>query len=156
METSASLITTSRKWDMLLCLRRIRDFISLLLSYPIRTPQDGRLKDWINGVSDPQNLSVPEKLHHLSQKPLRYVEGIVPVEIISEIEAGGNCLFPYSNFMPQTILNLAVDLAVDQLLHTLLSGEVHVQNIHHLILTTRNGFEQRAVMEKIGAALREE
>ncbi|KAK7359135.1 hypothetical protein VNO77_01082 [Canavalia gladiata] len=145
-----------------LSLMRIRDFISLLLSYPVKLEEKGILKVWINAFSEwrTQLLSADDHAvtdtpwHILTRKALTCVEGLVPAEIISQIERGKRSIFSYNNdVIPDAILDLSVDLAVEQLIQTLFSGDYYARNAHHVRLSTRNFVEKRSVVKKITAAL---
>ncbi|XP_054776253.1 disease resistance protein RPS2-like isoform X3 [Prosopis cineraria] len=127
----------------ILKLDRIRDFVSLWLSYPMRSVHDSKLQTWIHRLSN-ANGSVEEKYSLIREDPLHYLEGLAPIEMImdNEIEAGT---------IPDAMLSLAIDLAVDQLVQTLLSGDEHVRNIHHVMISTRNNAEQREIFQKMKA-----
>ncbi|KAF7842816.1 disease resistance protein [Senna tora] len=136
-------------------LVRIRDFLSLILTYPVRMPDQHLLEKWRDEAQaitteysehmDSIGTKAYRWMHLLSEKPLRYMEVLIPNDIIlSKIEDGQMT----DDVTPKVILNFAADLAVDQMIQTLV-----LRNIHHIRLSTRNDIEKIAVKRKIEAAL---
>ncbi|KAK7247469.1 hypothetical protein RIF29_42352 [Crotalaria pallida] len=117
-------------------------FISLLLSYPVRL------------LHDDSNLVYDSHMNDLISKgmQLRYVEGLVPNEILSDVKKGKRSIIN-DDVIPESILNLALDLAVDHLIQTLLSKHVHAHGIKYIRLSTRSHIEKRAAMFRIKEAL---
>ncbi|KAJ1426212.1 hypothetical protein SESBI_10613 [Sesbania bispinosa] len=98
----------------------IRDFISLLLTYPVKLEEEGILKAWINAFKTqwrPQLLTTDDvnetdkPWHVLTVKALKCMEGFMPMEIISQIEHSGRPIFYRHNDVPRAILDLTIDLA---------------------------------------------
>ena len=85
-------------------LMRKRDLMCLLLSYPLVITDD-------SGVSD-----LKRELYYERPLPLRYVGGLIPMEIIRDAERGERSwsISSDGDLIPEAILNLAADLAVDQ------------------------------------------
>ncbi|KAK7392960.1 hypothetical protein VNO78_21410 [Psophocarpus tetragonolobus] len=139
-------------------LMRIRDFISLLLASPMKIEEKGVLKSWIIAfpkwkaqllsTNDDSMIDKPWCVH--TQKALRCVEGFFPMEMISQIQSGEGFIFNHSDEIPEVILHLAVDLAVNQLIQTLFSRDYYVRYIK---LSTRNLAEKESIMNNIVAAL---
>lgn len=145
-----------RKHNPLPKLHRIRDFIKLWLSYPFKSAYDTKLKAWAHQVSNAHG-DIDKMYHLLSENPLRYLEGLVPIEIINKFEACESFMLGKENKIPKPILSLASDLAVNHLLQTLLSGDDdHGHTIHHVMLSTRNLDEGREILEKIKVGLKNE
>ncbi|KAF7842812.1 disease resistance protein RPS2-like [Senna tora] len=151
-------IPGERECVQLINLHTIRDYVSLLLTYPIRTAQDStRFHLWTHQVSNEDHLTTDQQYRLLlDNNPLRHFQGLVPMEIIRDIENGLNVrLVDHITEIPYAILNLAVDLAVHQLIQTLLSGDDYFRSIHHVMFSTRNGAERRQVFEKIKVVLKD-
>ncbi|XP_054778955.1 uncharacterized protein LOC129286891 [Prosopis cineraria] len=169
-------------------LVRIRDFLSLILMYPMILPDQHLLEKWRDDAQaatakyfeDMDRIGIKSSgayrwMHLLCEKPLKNLEVLIPNDILSKIEEGRRSIFDENiatlsgeavasnsiskgkevlewdyvhNMIPEAILNLAADLAVDQLIQTLLS-----HNIHRVVFSTRNGFEKVDVVRKIKAAL---
>ncbi|BAT73544.1 hypothetical protein LR48_Vigan01g036400 [Vigna angularis] len=142
-------------------LIRLRDFISLVLTYPGKLEEEGLLRSWISafpewkaqlfstdgfpGICKPWSL--------LTEKALGCMKGFMPVEIMAEIESGERSLFNRNNdVIPEGLLPLTVDLAVDQLIQTLFSGDYCARYIR---LLTRNSSEKESVVNKIHTALKD-
>ncbi|KAF7842806.1 Disease resistance protein [Senna tora] len=142
-------------------LMKIRDFVSLILSYPMRIGNEKYLEEWINEVSqfkakyceqmplltaadDDKKLGIDSLWREveilLSKRPLRYVGGFIPQDIIRDITND-------QKQVPQPILDLAICLAVRQL-STCFSNP-HVQ---YVLLSTRNDAEKQVAVEKIKVA----
>ncbi|XP_028765010.1 uncharacterized protein LOC114723036 [Neltuma alba] len=133
---------------------RIRDFIRLLLNYPMRTVHDSKLKAWIQEASRRRH-SLDDLNRLLNQKPLECFQGLLPVYVLKSVERGWSPNYIYSDGTPEDILNLSVNLAVDQLVQTLLSEDDHVRNIHHVLFSTRDATEKRLVKKKIESVLKD-
>jgi len=137
-------------------LVRLRDFISLMLTYPVMLEEDGVLRSWISAFPEWKaelfstgGYSKPWSL--LTEKALRCMEGFVPVEIRAEIESGETSIFNrHNDVIPEGLLPLIVDLAVNQLIQTLFSGDYYARYIR---LLTRNSAEKESVVNKIVTAL---
>ncbi|CAJ1938382.1 unnamed protein product [Sphenostylis stenocarpa] len=140
-------------------LMRVRDFISLLLTYPVKFEDDGILRSWISAFPEWKTrllstdgyavMYKPWRL--LTEKALGCMKGFMPVEILSRIGSGERSIFNHHNdVIPETVLHLTVDLAVNQLIQTLFSGDYYARYIR---LLTRNLAEKRFVVNKIVAAL---
>ncbi|XP_054777635.1 disease resistance protein At4g27190-like isoform X2 [Prosopis cineraria] len=169
-------------------LLRIRDFLSLILMYPMIMPDQHLSKKWRDDAqaltakyfedTDCLGLNISGAyrwMHLLSEKPLKNMEALMPNDLLSRIEEGQRCIFNENastlsgeallfastskgekvlelgyvhNVIPEAILNLAADLAVDQLIQTLLT-----HNTHHVMFSTRNEFEKIDVARKIKSAL---
>ncbi|KAK4254476.1 hypothetical protein QN277_009854 [Acacia crassicarpa] len=140
---------------LLLRLTRIRDFIRLLLSYPMRTVHDGELKAWIREASN-RSHSVDDLNRLLRQRPLKCFQGLLPMYKLDEVEKGLSPSYADSNVIPEDILSLSANLAVDQLIQTLMFEDDHVRGIHHVLLSTRDTTEKRLVKEKIESALKDQ
>ncbi|XP_047154364.1 uncharacterized protein LOC124825720 [Vigna umbellata] len=140
-------------------LIRLRDFISLVLTYPVKLEEDGVLRSWISafpewkaqlfstdgfpGICKPWSL--------LTEKALGCMKGFMPVEIMAEIESGERSLFNrHNDVIPEGLLPLSVDLAVDQLIQTLFTVDYCARYIR---LLTRNSSEKESVVNKIHTAL---
>ncbi|XP_028762818.1 disease resistance protein At4g27190-like [Neltuma alba] len=139
---------------LLLKVSRIRDFIRLLLNYPMRTVHHSKLKAWIQEASSRRH-SLDDLDRLVSQKPLECFQGLLPMHILKSVESGWSPNYAYSNGTPEDILNLSANLAVDQLVQTLLSKDDHVRNIHHVQFSARDAAEKRLVKEKIESALKD-
>ncbi|KAK7401163.1 hypothetical protein VNO78_12482 [Psophocarpus tetragonolobus] len=138
---------------------KIRDFISLLLTYPMKLDEQGILKSCLSAFSEwkaqpwsTDDVYRPSVQHRLIQKALRHMEGFMPKEIITQIESGERSIFKHNDAIPEVVLHLTVDLAVNQLVQTLFSGDYYARYIR---LSTRNMVEKRSVVDKILAALEE-
>ncbi|XP_054776567.1 uncharacterized protein LOC129285048 [Prosopis cineraria] len=169
-ESTEDPIPTKEEID-LLCLMRMRDFLCLILSYPMKLDYDEMfLKSWMSQVSMSRDqYCSQERLQHLvSESPLKYVKGIIPEDITEEIKNDGSIIFnksdskelatatskdPPPNHVPQPILDLATRLAVHQLAQTF-SPESRVNSFYWMgvvCLSTRNDAEKRNVVEEIKA-----
>lgn len=140
-------------------LIRLRDFISLVLTYPVKLEEDGILRSWISSFPEwkarlfsTDGSPVTNKPWSLlTEKALRCMKGFIPVEIMTEIESGERSIFNrHSDVIPEGVLPLTVDLAVNQLIQTLFSGHFHARYIR---LLTRNSAEKKSVVNKIVTAL---
>jgi len=140
-------------------LVRLRDFISLVLTYPVKLEEDGVLRSWISAFPEWKTqlfstfgypvIYKPWSL--LTEKALRCMKGFMPVEIMAEIESGERSTFNRDNdVIPEGLLPLIVDLAVNQLIQTLFSGDYFARYIR---LLTRNSAEKESVVSKIVTAL---
>ncbi|XP_020989504.2 disease resistance protein RPS2 isoform X2 [Arachis duranensis] len=148
IRTLTSLQSTISSLELINSLRRKRDLMSLLCSYPL----DMRVifDDFIS------------KPYCESKLPLK-LEGLLPKEIIRDAENGDRSWSRSSSgfgeadldFIPEAILNLASDLAVHQLIQTLISfsKNQNLNYIKYIRLSTRSDIEKRAVMAKVAAAL---
>ncbi|XP_054789501.1 uncharacterized protein LOC129295047 [Prosopis cineraria] len=161
----------------LLCLRRIRDFLCLILSYPKKPYYDDEkfLKEWMIEVSllRAQYCSQEALQRLVSESPLKDVKGIIPEDITEQIKNGGSIIFnksnskelasatskdPPPNHVPQPILDLATRLAVHQLAQIFSpesrGNSFYWMGAHVVCLSTRNDAEKQAVVEGIKANLR--
>ncbi|QCD84554.1 disease resistance protein RPS2 [Vigna unguiculata] len=140
-------------------LVRLRDFISLMLTYPVKLEEDGVLRSWISAFPEWKAelfstggypvIYKPWSL--LTEKALRCMKGFMPVEIMAEIESGERSIFNRDNdVILEGLLPLIVDLAVNQLIQTLFSGDYCARYIR---LLTRNSAEKESVVSKIVSAL---
>ncbi|XP_057737193.1 uncharacterized protein LOC130954465 [Arachis stenosperma] len=146
IRTLTSLQSTISSLELINSLRRKRDLMSLLCSYPL----DMRVifDDFIS------------KPYCESKLPLK-LEGLLPKEIIRDAEngdrSGSNFIFGDANldFIPEAILDMAADLAVHQLMETLISicKSKNPKHAKCIRLSTRSDVEKRTVMEKVTAAL---
>ncbi|KAI9107294.1 hypothetical protein K1719_021682 [Acacia pycnantha] len=135
---------------------QIRDFIRQLLSYPMRTVHDGELKAWIREASN-RSHSLADLNRLLSKKPLKCFQGLLPMHILDDVERGWSPVFATTyNVIPEDILSLSVNLAVDQLIQTLMFEDDHVCGIYHVFFSTRDTAEQRLVKEKIESVLKDQ
>ncbi|KAI9072193.1 hypothetical protein K1719_045860 [Acacia pycnantha] len=139
----------------LLHLSRIRDFIRLLLSYPMRTVHDGELKAWIREASN-RSHSQDDLNRLLRQMPLKCLQGLLPMNILDKMERGWSPVYADSNVIPEDILSLSAHLAVDQLIQTLMFEDDHVRGIHHVLFSTRDTAEKRLVKGKIESVLKDQ
>ncbi|KAL4349579.1 hypothetical protein HN51_030728 [Arachis hypogaea] len=129
-------------------LRRKRDLLSLLSSYSVNARMI--FQDFTSKSYDERQL------------PLN-LRGLLPKEIIRDAENGDRSWSRSSSgfgeadldFIPEAILNLASDLAVHQLIQTLISfsKNQNLNYIKYIRLSTRSDIEKRAVMAKVAAAL---
>ncbi|XP_054777411.1 uncharacterized protein LOC129285668 [Prosopis cineraria] len=149
-----STFRDEKRKSLLRKLRRRRDFIRLLLSYPVRTVHDGKLKAWSHEASRKKH-SLEELNRLLNENPFKFFEGLLPMEILENVEEGWSSIFADNYVIPEAILNLAANLAVDQLVQTLLSEDDHVRDIHHVLLSTRDGAEKKLVTGKIESVLKD-
>ncbi|WVZ26075.1 hypothetical protein V8G54_004619 [Vigna mungo] len=142
-------------------LIRLRDFISLVLTYPVKLEEDGVLRSWISSFPEwkAQLLStdgfsvICKPWNLLTEKALGCMKGFMPVEIMAEIESGERSLFNrHNDVIPEGLLPLSVDLAVDQLIQTLFSVDYSARYIR---LLTRNSSEKESVVNKIHTALKD-
>ncbi|KAL2343201.1 hypothetical protein Fmac_004486 [Flemingia macrophylla] len=141
-------------------LMRIRDFIMLLLIYPMELDEEGIFKSWISEFSkwkaqllSTGDVSVTDKrLRKLTGKVLRRMHGFVPLEIMNKIESGERSIFNHNYAIPEAILHMTVDLAVNQLIQTLFSRD---HSPCYVRLLTTNLAEKKSVVDKIAAALAE-
>ncbi|XP_029127498.1 disease resistance protein RPS2 isoform X2 [Cajanus cajan] len=142
-------------------LVRIRDFIMLLLTYPMKLDEEDILKSWIGAFSEwkTQLLSMDgdtameKPWHEPTKKVLRRMQGFMPRGIISQIERGERSICKHNNDLtPEAILHMTVDLAVNQLIQTLFSRDYSECYVRML---TTNLIEKRSVLNKIVAALEE-
>lgn len=141
---------------LLLKVVLIRDFIRLLLSYPMRTVHDSRLKAWVHEASNRRRHSLDDLNGLLNQKPLNCFQGILPMHILKDVDRGWCPSYVNYDAVPKEILNLSVNLAVDQLIQTLLSEDDHERNdIHHILFSTKDAYEKRLVKEEIEAVLKD-
>ncbi|WVZ26076.1 hypothetical protein V8G54_004620 [Vigna mungo] len=140
-------------------LIRLRDFISLVLTYPVKLEEDGVLRSWISSFPEwkAQLLStdgfsvICKPWNLLTEKALGCMKGFMPVEIMAEIESGERSLFNrHNDVIPEGLLPLIVDLAVNQLIQTLFSGDYCARYIR---LLTRNSSEKESVVNKVLTAL---
>ncbi|MED6206987.1 hypothetical protein PIB30_031663 [Stylosanthes scabra] len=138
--------STSSSLESKKSLRRKRDLMSLLCSYPLDTRM---LFDDFNPQLYDERL-LPIKL-----------KGLLPKEIIRDVENGDRSWSSssfsdaYLDSSPKRILNLAADLSVHQLVQTLISickGE-NSYRTKFIRLSTRGDVEKRKVMAKVSAAL---
>nr|XP_025622450.1 uncharacterized protein LOC112714960 isoform X2 [Arachis hypogaea] len=146
IRTLTSLQSTISSLELINSLRRKRDLMSLLCSYPL----DMRVifDDFIS------------KPYCESKLPLK-LEGLLPKAIIRDAEngdmSGSNFIFGDANldFIPEAILDMAADLAVHQLMQTLISicKSKNPKHAKCIRLSTRSDVEKRTVMEKVTAAL---
>ncbi|MED6206979.1 hypothetical protein PIB30_031656 [Stylosanthes scabra] len=127
-------------------LRRKKDLMNLLCSYSL----DARLiyDDFKSSPYDERRL-------------LLKLEAFLPKEIIRDAENGDRYGSSFGfgvadlNFIPEAILHMAADLAVHQLIQTLISickneNPCHIKCIR---LSTRSDVEKRTVLTKVSAAL---
>ncbi|KAK7318905.1 hypothetical protein RJT34_03612 [Clitoria ternatea] len=148
--------------EELLSLMRTRDFISLLLTYPVKLEEESILQAWTNAfaewkaqlLANDDRARVVDKLWLVqTRKALQCIEGLVPVEITSSVERGGRFISNHKYVIPEAILDLSIDLALEQLFQTLFSQDDYAHNIHYVRLSTRNSVEKISVVTKIKAAL---
>ncbi|RYR35558.1 hypothetical protein Ahy_A10g050700 [Arachis hypogaea] len=146
--TLTSLKSTNSSLVSKNSLRRKRDLMSLLCSYPL----DARM------ISD----DFKSKPYDERQLPLK-LKGLLPKEIIRDAEngdrswscSGSSFGDAHLDFIPEAILNLAADLSVHQLIQTLISI-CKSENPNHtkcIRLSTRSDVEKRTVEAKVTAAL---
>ncbi|KAL2343197.1 hypothetical protein Fmac_004482 [Flemingia macrophylla] len=141
-------------------LMRIRDFIILLLSYPMKLQEEGLLKSWISEFSEWKGhlLStgdgnvIDKTFHEQTKKALRHMQGFIPKKIISQIECGERSIHNHNDVTPEAILHMAVDLAVNQLILTLFSRDYSACCVR---LLTKNLVEKGYVVNKLVATLEE-
>ncbi|XP_027344985.1 disease resistance protein RPS2-like [Abrus precatorius] len=147
--------------EELLSLMRIRDFISLLLTYPVKFEEEGILKAWTNAfsewkaqlLSNDDDAMVKKPWRVLTERALTFIEGLVPVEITSQIKRGERYIFNHNYAVPESVRHLSSDLAVEQLIQTLFSGDDYARSMRHVRLSTRNFAEKMDVVNKIAQAL---
>ncbi|KAG5015492.1 hypothetical protein JHK85_021628 [Glycine max] len=144
-------------------LMRIRDLMSLLLTYPMKMDEGGKLKSCISAFpewkaqllsTDHDTIVMDKPWRVLTEKALGCMKGFMPTEIISKIESGERSIFNHNDAdaIPKAILHLTVDLAVNQLIQTLFSGDYYAR---YISLSSRNLAEKRSVVNKIEAAFEE-
>ncbi|KAH1250905.1 Disease resistance protein [Glycine max] len=141
-------------------LMRIRDFISLVLTYPVKLEEEDILRSWISAfpewkaqlLSTGDDTVMDKPWCVLTEKALGSMKGFMPMEIISKVESGRRSIFSHNDVeaIPEAILHQTVDLAVNQLIQTLFSGDNCARYIR---LLTRNLAEKRYVVDKIVAAV---
>ncbi|KAG5000005.1 hypothetical protein JHK87_021077 [Glycine soja] len=144
-------------------LMRIRDLMSILLTYPMKMDEGGKLKSCISAFpewkaqllsTDHDTIVMDKPWRVLTEKALGCMKGFMPTEIISKIESGERSIFNHNDAdaIPKAILHLTVDLAVNQLIQTLFSGDYYAR---YISLSSRNLAEKRSVVNKIEAAFEE-
>ena len=127
-------------------LMRIRDFISLVLTYPVKLEEEDILRSWISAFpewkaqllsTDHDTIVMDKPWRVLTEKALGCMKGFMPTEIISKIESGERSIFNHNDAdaIPKAILHLTVDLAVNQLIQTLFSGDYYAR---YISLSSRN------------------
>eukprot|EP00256_Glycine_max_P069675 XP_025984270.1 uncharacterized protein LOC102661979 isoform X3 [Glycine max] len=141
-------------------LMRIRDFISLVLTYPVKLVEEDILRSWISAfpewkaqlLSTGDDTVMDKPWCVLTKKALGSMKGFMPMEIISKVERGRRSIFSRNDVeaIPEAILHQTVDLAVNQLIQTLFCGDYCSRYIR---LLTRNLAEKRYVVDKIVAAV---
>ncbi|KAK7318901.1 hypothetical protein RJT34_03608 [Clitoria ternatea] len=133
----------------------IRDFISLWLTYPVKLTEEetGILKAVATSKWETQPSL--QDFEVLTEKATRCIARLLPMEIISKLCScnTGSSIFASNDVIPEVILDLTVDLAVEQLIQTLFSGDDYACNIRYVKLSTRNLLEKRSVIIKIEMAL---
>ncbi|XP_029127509.1 disease resistance protein At4g27190 isoform X2 [Cajanus cajan] len=137
-------------------LIRIRDFMSLLLTYPMKLEEEDILKSWIAAFSERKAhllsygeddiVMIDKPWLELTEKAFRSMQVFMPMQI--RIWEGSFHLL----VMTEGILPMAVDLAVDQLIQTLFSRDCSARYIR---LLTRNLAEKTSVVNKVTTALEE-
>ncbi|RDX65928.1 Disease resistance protein, partial [Mucuna pruriens] len=155
----------SQAYKELSCLMRIRDFISLLLSYPMKLEEEeeeGILKSWISAFpewkaklsSTDDDSLIDKPWRVLTNKAFTRMQGFMPKQIIRQIKRGEMSIFNDNDAIPEAILQFTVDLAVNQLIQTLFSRD-YSACYHYVRLLTSNLVEKGSVVKKIVAALEE-
>ncbi|KAI9121023.1 hypothetical protein K1719_008056 [Acacia pycnantha] len=138
-------------------LLRTRDFLHLILSYPMRIGYEDILKKWIYNASQ---ISLRRGLKHIlyDDSPLRYVQAVIPQDIATKIINGGRVSSekPLKQ-VPQPIILLATHLALHQLTLTLTSDTIPYsrraldKKIQNIRFSAINDAEKRTVVENIRA-----
>ncbi|XP_029127515.1 disease resistance protein At4g27190 isoform X3 [Cajanus cajan] len=136
-------------------LMRIRDFMSLLLTYPMKLDEEDILKSWLAAFSERKAhllsygeddiVMIDKPWLELTEKAFRRMQVFIPMQRI-----WGRSI--QNHVTPEAILPMAVDLAVDQLIQTLFSRDCSARYIR---LLTRNLVEKTSVVNKVAAALEE-
>ncbi|XP_057420987.1 disease resistance protein RPS2-like [Lotus japonicus] len=163
MDTLKEKYTFSYKPE-LLRLFGLRDFICLLLSYPVKLEEEGIFKEWTNAfpkwrarlltaISSDEHGVIDKPWWVLTERALRCMEGFLPIEMISQIRHNGRIFFNRNGAIPEAILDLTVDLAAGQLIQTLFSIDDFAPNTRYIRLSTKNFDEKRSALSKIAAAL---
>ncbi|XP_028764995.1 disease resistance protein RPS2-like [Neltuma alba] len=129
---------------------RTRNFLHLILSYPMRIGYEHMLEKWIND-------DLRGSVHPFSERPLKYVKALIPRKITEESINGGSVSMGTSlKHVPQPILLLATRLAINQLtqtltLDTLSHSRLALEEIQNILFLTRDDAEKRTVVANIEA-----